>query len=123
MRRLGTIENPLYFQPGLAGPMRPLSGCWGRGWGRGWQAWISKGFRARALKKGLFLQGDQDAQDDHYLGQDGHNMSKMIRLGCLFERVFGFLLKTNLGFREFAEPQVRVDWARGRLRRISPLGT
>ena len=34
-----------------------------------------------AARKGLFLQGDQDAQDDHPLGQDDPNMFKMIRLG------------------------------------------
>ena len=32
-------------------------------------------------RKGLLLQGDQDAQDNHSLGQDDPNMFKMIRLG------------------------------------------
>ena len=41
---------------------------------------------------GLFLQGDQDAQDDHYLGQDDPYMLKMIRLGWLFERDWVYVL-------------------------------
>ena len=37
-------------------------------------------------KKGLFFEGVQDAQDDHFLGVDGQQMLKMIRFGWLFER-------------------------------------
>jgi hypothetical protein len=38
-----TFQNALFFQPGLGGPARPLTGVQGRGSGRGWSWWRGGG--------------------------------------------------------------------------------
>jgi hypothetical protein len=70
-------RNALVFHTGQCGHLARHVGQHGGAIGK---VVILKALGRCACKNGLFLQGDQDAQDNHYLGQDDHNMLKMIRL-------------------------------------------
>ena len=62
--------------------MRPLSSIGASLKGAIGKVGILKDLGMKTFKKGLFLQGGQDGQDAHYLGQGGHNMAKMAKFIC-----------------------------------------